>query len=386
MSRNIKLLALHNFFTDFKLYSAVLVIYFARITDSYALAMAVFSVTMATSAIAEIPTGIFSDMIGRRKTIIIGSLCALLSVIFYAVGGNFWILIIGALFEGLSRSWYSGNNNALLYDSLDDSGTADGYSHQLGKTSSLFQIALARGAFIGSILASRSFHLIMWLSVIPQLACFFISFYLTEPEHHRPDSTNIFHHLGRSVSLILKNRILRLVSLQDILSFGINEATYQFRAVFVSTLWPLWAIGISNLLSNAGAAISFWTSGRLIRKFGEARVIFYPRIYSRIVGIISYAFPTVASPVILSTTSLFFGSVTVATDSLLQKGLTKTERATAASFVSLAGSVFFVFFSVALGFIADSTGPSIALLCAEICSVSTVFVCWKLLKESHIRV
>lgn len=80
MHKNIKLLALFNFFTDFNLYSAVLIIYFAKVTGSFALGMSLYSVTMVSSAIFEIPTGIFSDYIGRKKTIILGSICSILAI------------------------------------------------------------------------------------------------------------------------------------------------------------------------------------------------------------------------------------------------------------------------------------------------------------------
>ena len=67
MNRNIKLLTWFNFFTDFKLYAPVAIIYFSQVSGSFALGMAVFSIATVSSAFFEIPTGIFSDMIGRKK-------------------------------------------------------------------------------------------------------------------------------------------------------------------------------------------------------------------------------------------------------------------------------------------------------------------------------
>ena len=82
MHKNIKLLALFNFFTDFHLFSAILIIYFAQVTGSYALGMSLFSVAMVSSALFEVPTGVFSDYIGRKKTMILGAMCAVLSITF----------------------------------------------------------------------------------------------------------------------------------------------------------------------------------------------------------------------------------------------------------------------------------------------------------------
>src|SRR3990167_7868643 len=118
MERNIKLLSLFNFFADFKFHSAVLIIYFAKVTGSYTLATSLFSVVMVSAAVFEVPTGIFSDIIGRKKTVMLGAISATLSAILYAAGYSYWPLFVGALLEGLSRSWYSGNNDALLYESI----------------------------------------------------------------------------------------------------------------------------------------------------------------------------------------------------------------------------------------------------------------------------
>jgi MFS family permease len=77
--RNIRLLAWFNFLLDFRLYMPVMVIYFELITHSYALAMSVLSVTMLSAALLEVPTGLFSDMVGRKRTIVAGAIASLAS-------------------------------------------------------------------------------------------------------------------------------------------------------------------------------------------------------------------------------------------------------------------------------------------------------------------
>lgn len=65
MIKNIKFLTWFNFFTDFKLYSPVAILYFAQVTGSFALGMSIFSIAYVSAAFFEIPTGIYSDLIGR---------------------------------------------------------------------------------------------------------------------------------------------------------------------------------------------------------------------------------------------------------------------------------------------------------------------------------
>ncbi len=118
-SRNIKLLEWHEFFVSFVLWGPIAILYFSKISGSYALGLSVFSVVQLTAALFELPTGILSDFVGRRKTIILGALSYIIGFSLYAIGGSYLILLIGAIFEGLARSFYSGNNEALLYDSLE---------------------------------------------------------------------------------------------------------------------------------------------------------------------------------------------------------------------------------------------------------------------------
>src|SRR6476659_1834315 len=61
MIRNIRILYIHNFLVDFRILDAFRPIYFAQITGSYTLAMAVFSVAWITSSLVDIPTGVLSD-------------------------------------------------------------------------------------------------------------------------------------------------------------------------------------------------------------------------------------------------------------------------------------------------------------------------------------
>lgn len=382
MHKNIRLLALFNFFTDFHLYTAILIIYFAKVTGSYALGMSLFSVAMVSSALFEVPTGVFSDYIGRKKTMIAGAVCSVSSVVFYAMGTSYLILFIGALFEGLQRAWYSGNNDALLYETLSSTNNKDSYDHYLGKTSSMFQVAAAAGIIIGGIIATRSFSIIMWLSVIPQVICLMLSFFIVEPTKQSGQNANIYSHLVTATKKLWSNNTLKLLSLNSIIGQAVGESTYQFRAAFVNTLWPLWAVGFSTVLSSVGAAASYWYSGKLIKKIGAYRLLLIANLYSKTINIASVAVATVISPVLMSTTSLFFGVSEVANSKLMQKEFTDDQRATLGSINSFMGNITFGIFAVVLGILADRFGPTKALLFAYLSYLPSLGINWILYKDN----
>ncbi len=383
--KNIKVLAWFNFFTDFKLYAAIAIIYFTQITHSFALGMSIFSVVNIADAVFEVPTGILSDLVGRRNIIILGAFSAVAYSIFFAIGGSYWMLFIGAVFQGLSIAFYSGNNDALLHDSLKESNQEHKFHEYLGKLSSLFQAALAISALLGSILASTSFTVVMWLSVLAQLICLALSFQITEPKIHIEKSTNIYIHMKEAVKLFFTNKRLGFVSIASTWGSAIGEAAFQFQSAFYNTLWPLWAIGFAKMLSYIGATFSFYFSGKIINKFNEIRSLLVGSIYNKIINIIAIIFPSVLSPVLMSSTALTYGVSTVSKNSLLQKEFTPYQRATIASLNSLLESIMTAVFAILIGLVGDSFGPAKALFLSQIISLVAVYMYWVVFRDEKSR-
>lgn len=373
MKQNIKILSWFNFCTDFVFFAPVAIIYFAQVTGSYGLGMSIFSIAYVTAAIFEVPTGMVSDLVGRKKTLILGSVCAVICMVLYALAQGYWILFLGALFQGLSRSFYSGNNDALLHDSLKSINEHDQYHTYLGKTSSMFQIALAIASVTGSIMAAKSFTLVMWASVVPQLCGLILAFLITEPKIYDRENSNIYAHLKKAIMRFRQNFRLQLITYTSIVKFSLGESAFFIRSVFVNTLWPLWAVGISNMISNIGGAISYYFSGKIINKFGYSKMLNLEIIFNRIVNLIALLFPTVASPVLIASSSLTYGVGSVATNSLLQKEFTEKQRATMGSLASFAGSIGFGIAAVLLGFLADKIGARWTLIIANILLFTPLF-------------
>jgi len=378
-SRNIKILTWQGFLIGFSLWSPIAAIYFSKVSGSYILGLSIFSIANVSGAVFEIPTGIFSDLIGRKYTTILGGFFYTLSGIFYAIGIDYWWLVAGAIMGGLGRSFYSGNNDALLYDSLNKSNRKEELEKFMGHIGSAEQWALGIAALLGGILAAKySFRLVMWLSVIPLFFCFFTSWWLTEVWGKIKNESNVYSHLKEAFGNFIKNKKLRLLSLSSIIGFGLGEAGFQFRSVFVAGLWPLWAIGMAQMLSNIGAAIGFGWSGKIVKKFKAANILMFEQISSKTINLASLLFPTVASPALMSATSLLYGPSTVAEVSLFQKEFSDKQRATMGSLNSLGRSLFFAIAAVLLGWIADKTNPRIALIAGQIVGIVSVWLTWKL--------
>ncbi len=373
LRRNITLLYFINFFTDCIFFAPVAILYFSRVAGSFALGMSIFSIVTLSSAFLEIPTGIFSDFIGRKRTMILGSTFALLSTILYAIGGSYAMLVVGALLFGLSQSLYSGNNDAFLYETVDSFGEKDKYPEYSGKLSSMFQFGLAFSAIVGGFLVFHSYALLLWASVLPQMIVLALTFFLIEPRKHNRESTNVFSHLHISLHHIFSSAKLRNLTIVQSIRFAVGESAFRFRAAFVVTLWPVWAIGISNALSHIGAATGYLFSGKLLKRFGAYRLLSLEIVCNRIINFISLLYPTVASPALMGLTSISYGTGQVAIGGLLQKNYTDKQRATLGSVVSFFGSILFGITSVSLGFVADHIGPVYTLVLVNIILLTPLY-------------
>lgn len=386
MKKNIRLLAWFNFFVDFTLYAPIAIIYFSSVAGSYSLGLAVFSVEMFTASLFEIPTGVLSDYVGRRKTILFGALAGLTAGICYAVGLNFWVLVIGSVFAGLARAFYSGNNDAFLHDTLKDHGAETEYAYYSGKTESMFQMALAVSAIIGGVIAHWSFSLLMWVSVIPRVAGIIVAYNLKEPGRTgKTESSNIYSHLKESIRQYRINPGLRWLSSAYILEHGIGETLYEFRSIFTAMLWPVWSLGIAKALSNVCATAGLRVGSAVQKKIGASNTLITASVYNRIAAITAVVLFMPVSPVLMSTTSFFSGLEWNTRGALFQKYFTSAQRATMGSINSLAGSLFFSIFAYCFGLLADTLQPAKAIIMGELFMIAVIVIYTRFLRKYAVQ-
>lgn len=385
LHKNVRFLTWFNFLLDFRLYSPIMAIYFSRVTGSYALGMSIFSATMLSAAIFELPTGIYSDILGRKKTLVLGAAATLVSVIMYALGASYWILLVGAVLEGLARSLYSGNNDALLHDSLAEHGQEHEYAQYFGKTHSAYQTALAIVAVLGSVIAFFSMELVMWLSVLPAIVGLAISLKIAEPKVDNEKSANIYAHIAEAIKNFRSNARLRKISIATIMGYVKGESAHLFLPVYYESLIPIWAIGVVRFLTHAGAAGSFYYSGKLIKKYGELKMILTGTGYSFVSNIAALIVNSVISPFIIATNSLFYGVMTSAKNTLLQKEYSQAQRSTMGSLNSLAGGILFTLVTYLLGLAADILTPIKALLILQALIAVPYAMWWQLYQNKGIN-
>ena len=102
--------------------------------------------------IMEVPSGVLADLLGKRNTLILGSLFQLISCLILINSTEFSHFLIGNSIMFIGFAFHSGATEALAYDSLKEKKKAEKYSEVIGKSSSITIAATLISTVIGGYL------------------------------------------------------------------------------------------------------------------------------------------------------------------------------------------------------------------------------------------
>jgi MFS family permease len=376
---NTRALNLFSFWFCLRFYAAVTVIYFAHVTHSYLLAVSLLVLAQVTQAILEVPTGIASDRLGRVWCLRLGAVMGLLSVICYAVGGSYAWLALGAILEGFWQAMFSGNNEALLYESAKELGQLPDFHRYLGGMNVAMEISGFIAMIAGGLLASLSFQWALWLTAVAQLPTVVAGFWLVEPSKHVVRTQNTWLHFKEALNYMRRNPTLRRLSIQQIMGGGFS--TFALWPAFYRQILPVWAVGLMMSANYLESAIGFRLSGWFLKHFRAITIIFASDIYSRLLMFPALLFPTVASPPLMALAGAPYGPATVAAGTIMHQEYTDHQRATMASINSLLTSCLYAGFGLLTGSLADRWGIGAAILLGQLCLLPALWLSSRMLRD-----
>ncbi|MEM7019106.1 MAG: hypothetical protein AAF512_17410, partial [Pseudomonadota bacterium] len=147
---------------------------------------------------------------------------------------------------------------------------------------------------------------------------------------------------------------------------GFSEAAWQFRALFIKTIWPLWGIGVLNACDNLLGFVGYRFGGGLIDKIGHKRVIILYEALNGFFYIIAILLKNIFSPILMVLPAFFWSAKSLSQEAIFQKEYSDEERATMGSFISFYTSVVYSAASILIGFCADLYGIAMGLLFAAL--------------------
>ncbi len=129
-----------------------------------------------TTNVLEIPSGLFADAVGRRKSLLFSYILYIASFLVFALGQNFWIFLIAIIAYGAADAFRSGTNKAMIYHYLEVKGWADYKVDYYGHTRSCSQLgsAISSLAAAAIVFVTENYTSIYLWTIVPYVLGFLL--------------------------------------------------------------------------------------------------------------------------------------------------------------------------------------------------------------------
>ncbi|HRV80778.1 MAG TPA: MFS transporter, partial [Planctomycetota bacterium] len=206
------------------------------------LVQAIFS---GAVALLEIPTGYVSDLLGRKRTLLVAGLLHGVAYSMLPVVHGFWGVASFELVAALAVSLYSGTDVALQYDSLEALGEPAGRRKGLGRRLFWMQSGETAAALTGGWLVLHSLQtvafwnaMVGWVPFVLALGLADVSIDRMGRHEHGANLRRIAHELFR-VSAVVRGVLGNLV----IYGLATLLAVWSFQGYWEALGIPIWTFG-----------------------------------------------------------------------------------------------------------------------------------------------
>ena len=347
LHRTIALIPWFQFFNSLLFWQAVWFLYF-QAELSGAEAIILYSVYDIATTVLEVPSGYFSDRIGRRATLLLSSLCYFAGCLALALGATFGMFALGQSLIGAGAAFKSGTDTSLLYETLEATERANEIEQQELRAWRFSLAGFAMSALIGGAMSLWSVTLPFYATAASFAVAGLLVLMMTEPARREGRSQNLRDQIAALQSALL-HPVLAWFFVLTVLMYGFSHLPFVFGQPFILTALDGWGIAAqAPLVSGAVTCVMMLLSA-------VASVLAVP--LRRILGLpalVLCAFAlqiTLVAALALSTSVLVIGVLLlrIVPDSLaypfilarIQPLLESGTRATYLSLKSLGGKVFF---------------------------------------------
>lgn len=338
----------------------------------------------------EIPSGYFSDKLGRKNTMIFGCILGFLGFSVFTQSHLFWHFMIGNMFIGIGDSFISGTDSALLYDTLFDLDRKEDYLKYEGRTVSLGNYAEAVAALVGGTLVLHfGFRSAYYGQAFLAFLSVLTAFTLTEPHKHKDHVTpsikqtfkvmfdSMFNHPILSWNIILSS----IIGVSTLVMAWFSQKYFQHIGIDIAYNLYIWAI------LNVIVGLVSWYAWKWERKLGRESTVLI------IVFGISSIFFAMAPFTYWFAIGLLFafyalrGLATPILRDYVQQFCPPELRATIMSIRSFLIRIIFIVFGLFIGWLTETQTIAITLVIAGSIVAIICFICyWRLSVNGFFKV
>lgn len=259
----------------------------------------------------ELPIGMLSDRIGRRKLIIFGLLLSAISAVICGTSPNTFQLIAGRVLWGIGGAMYFSSSTVFILDLFpDDRGKALGVFHGIE-----FAGRLVGSPLGGTLSEYLGFRAAFFSTGVALLSGFLFAFFSKDFRNPERIASSRGKTQGFIVSLaLLSSRQIAVISLLGFLrTFNMQGITQTMVPLFQAEELGFgpFLIGIIGMFRTVGVVVISLSLGYLTEKIGIKTILVGGIVASAISNICQIVFPTFLGQAVVGLIAGFGGGMMV---------------------------------------------------------------------------
>ncbi|MEM5814592.1 MAG: MFS transporter, partial [Candidatus Aenigmatarchaeota archaeon] len=221
----------------------------------------------------EIPTGTVADYFGRRASIALGCFTWAAGALIYVSYPSFYVFMLGEFIFAIGAALISGADQALIYDSLKQSGEAKRSKSVFGRYASMGMLGILIASPVGGFLGSIDLRLPMLITSVPLALAGVLMLLVKEPySAKKMESTRYLNVLKEGLRFFAKNRAIKILAIDMAFVGAITYTIIWFFQIMLKNAGvPITYFGFVHAAMVLAEIIVLNNFGRLKRLFGSKR-------------------------------------------------------------------------------------------------------------------
>lgn len=231
-----------------------------------------------TGIVFEIPCGYIADVISKKKVLVLAFLCFFLRATLWLSFSGIYIVLLGELFNALSRAFLSGVYDSYIYDYLKSKNKLKRMLKECGRTN----FSMSSGAMFAAIFSAVLYKyygtvILLSLEFILTLISIILLTTLPNPPSARPGAITIkqkFIEIKDTTIITLKNQNINIYILYSALLFSTTSLfCWCFQPLLKASSAPIIMFSIVAVINHAlRAGFAFYVN-KLKNFFGFNRLL-----------------------------------------------------------------------------------------------------------------
>lgn len=231
-----------------------------------------------TGIVFEIPCGYIADVISKKKVLILAFVCFFLRAALWLSFSGIYIILLGELFNALSRAFLSGVYDSYIYDFLKSRNKTNHMLKECGKTN----FAMSSGAMFAAIFSAMLYNqygtiILLSLELILTLISIMLLTSLPNPPSAHPHAITLkekFIEIKETAIMTMSNKNINLYIIYSALLFSTTSLfCWCFQPLLKVSAAPVFMFSLVYVINHAlRAGFSFYVN-RLKKFFGFNRLL-----------------------------------------------------------------------------------------------------------------